>query len=133
MVETRRLYRFEDVFSMALPEFTRRGCTLTTLRELAAKVWARYGRKGLPVPSITFGPGIPHGNYRASWAEGYSKIELMPGQRNRMVLLHELTHTLGHSTHGKGFVRKYIRLLTEFAQCDESVVRQGMKSFNIKS
>lgn len=132
MVETRRLYRFENQFSRKLPYECRRDRPITELRLIAQTVWRKWGRKGAKCPEIKCHHGYRMTGGWYSYALGYSEIYLSRSQRNVMVLLHELTHTMGHGTHGKGFVEKYIRLLVEYGWCDEGELRMGLALYNIK-
>ena len=132
VVETRRLYAFEDVFGKELPYFTRRDRSLSFLACLLSIVWAKHGRKNTKCPKLVFGEGVPHNGEKTSFAVGYDHIELVEGQRTVMILLHEITHTLGFGRpHGPGFVRKYLELLVEYGKCDEGELRMAMSLFKI--
>lgn len=131
-VETRRLYRFEEIFAESSLGKVCRERSLPFLRRLLREVWAKHGRARLSPPDLSFGPGTPHGKGFASFAEGYSYIELKEGHRNVLVLLHELTHTLGYGApHGAGFVRKYIELLVEYGGCSEGELILGAGLFKL--
>ncbi len=131
MAETRRLYFFEHIFSSELPVFALKDRSLAFLQAILNLVWAKHGRKNLAAPSLVFGTGTSHASERASFAQGYSLIELIEGQRTVMILLHEITHTLGYPTHGKGFAEKYLELLVEYGKCDEGELRMAMSLFKI--
>lgn len=131
-VETRRLYRFENL-SRAYSAYATKPRSLSFLRRLAAAVWLKHGRRGLPVPVIEFGDGTPHGGERVSYCAGYSYINLAQGQRDASVLLHELTHARGHGTHGLGFARKYFDLLVEFGRCDRDALLLDAAMFKVKA
>ncbi len=133
MVDTRRLYLFEEVFTKELPLEARHARPAKFLRAMVEKVWAKHGRAGLAAPKLKYGRGLEQNGVRFSFADGYSKIELSPTQRTLAVLLHELTHTIGYGTHGKGFVRKYIDLLVEYAGCDRGELELGMGMFGIRT
>jgi hypothetical protein len=138
MVETRRLYQFEQVFMRrsVVPKGAIKYRSQRYLQEFASKVWAKHGRKGQRVPLIRLRADID-----MSWCIGFSLIELSISGKARGgfkhntidVLLHELTHAIGYSTHGRGFVRKYVELLVEYAGFDEGELRLALGLFNIKS
>lgn len=134
-VETRRLYRFESTFLH--PRYApalNKPRSLRYLRALAEKVWAKHGRKGAKTPQVTIVDGAPW-----STCAGYSQIVLATAKNTRgnvphdtvEVLLHELTHALGHGTHGRGFVRRYAELLVEYGGCDAEELRLAMLSSNL--
>lgn len=132
MVETRRLYQFEQVY---MRDRVRRRSE-AYLQRFARKVWAKHGRKGARVPVVKLRPDID-----MSWCIGFSLIELSVSGKTRggfqhntvEVLLHELVHAIGYRTHGRGFVRKYIELLVEYAGFDEGELRLALGLFKIKS
>lgn len=138
MVETRRLYKFEHVFIRAgnVPPFAIQCRSQAYLRQFAKKVWEKHGRKGVRVPTVKVRDDIDF-----SWCIGYSLIELSASGKARGnfkhntidVLLHELVHAIGYRTHGRGFVRKYIELLVEYAGFDEGELRLALGLFKIKS
>jgi len=131
-VETRRLYWFESIFSKELPAYVRRQRSEIFLRYMLADGWKKHGCKGVKQPQLTFGKGTPHHGKRCSFADKYSHIELVPGDRNVMILLHEITHTLGFGTpHGRGFARKYVELLVEYGRCDEGELNLALRLFKV--
>jgi len=93
MVEARRLYKFEELFSKELPKFALRDRSHGFLNGLLADVWAKHGRKNVSVPALAFGEGTPHGGTKVSFAEGYRKIELVKGQRTVQILLRSPSKT----------------------------------------
>lgn len=138
MVETRRLYRFEQVFMRpdTAPAQTLRARSRGYLQALATRVWAKHGRKGVGVPSVTLRPDCDW-----SWCLGYTEIHLSTSGRarggwmhnNTEVLLHELVHAIGYRSHGRGFVRKYVELLVEYGGYHEGELRLALTLFNIRS
>ena len=132
MIETRRLYLFEQVFTRDLPIEARADKSIQFLRELAARVWRTHGRKNLDVPKVQCGSETSHGGLWFSYCDGYGLIVLSRVQRTVAVLLHELAHAMGYGTHGKGFVRKYVQLLVEYGKCDEGELAVALSVCNIK-
>lgn len=126
MVETRRLYRFEKLFFAE--GFVARERSIEYLRELAARVWTKHGRRGVRVPDIKLDRTEP-----VSYCRGYVDIGIVPQQKSIDVLLHELVHAIGYRNHGRSFVRKYVELLVEFGGCEEGELRLALSLFNIKS
>lgn len=122
-VETRRLYRFEDL-AQTFPRYALREYSLAFFRRLARKIWDAHGPWNKSLPQIDFGAGTPFGKQRVSYCDydDGRRIELAPGQRNLVVFIHEITHALGFGTHGKGFVRRYFKLLAKYAKCDEDAL-----------
>lgn len=136
-IETRRLYKFEEIFlNSGLAEYANEPRDTKFLRAFAKKIWAKHGRKNLPMPRIRI-------NRRSSysWCSGFSEIELAIAANTRTgaphntieVLIHELVHAIGYRTHGKSFVKKYVELLVEYAGLNEGELRIGLGLFNIKS
>ena len=132
MVSTRRLYKFEEIFSKELPAYVKRQRSLPFLKYMLKDVWLKHGRKGVKHPELAFGEGTPHEGERVSFCDGYSQIELVVGDRNVLILLHEITHALGFGNpHGKGFVRKYVELLVEYGRCDEGELNLAIGLFKV--
>ena len=129
-VETRRLYRFEDVFTRTLPVDVRRDRRIAELRDIAAGVWSGEGRSTATCPTVTCGAGVPQNGAWFSYCEG-DRIVLSRAQRTVGVLLHELTHALGHDTHGKDFVNRYVHLLCAYGGCEEGHLRLGLSLFKV--
>lgn len=111
--DTRWLYRAENTVlkhnAAAVAD-----TPMAALRRLARRVW-RAEAIGRPMPEIVAGDGEIYGGQRTSYCLGYSRIVLARHHRTPLVLLHELTHALGPSTHGRAFVRLYFRLLWRYA------------------
>lgn len=127
MIETRRLYKFETLFECS--RFAKATRTEEYLRKLADKVWSRHGRKRVRAPDVRVVHGLDY-----SYCKGFSEIRLMRECHSCVeVLLHEITHALGYRTHGRGFVRKYVQLLSEYGKCEEGKLLLGMSLFGIKA
>jgi hypothetical protein len=137
MVETRRLYRFENHAARYLPSECVRLRAIGELRLLAQIAWRKHGRKGLPCPEVIAGKGTPMSGHWYSYTLGYSRIVLSRAQRSILVLLHELTHATGHGGHdgghGRGFLRKYIELLCDYGMCNRDELRLGLSLFGIRA
>ena len=133
-VDTRRLYLFEHTFLIEKP-YLRKPRSIQFLRALADQVWAKHGRDGEKTPAVRITDGAA-----TSSCLGRSEIELATATatyRNMAhntvdTLLHELTHAMGYQSHGAGFARKYLELLSEYGQCDEGELRMAMTLFNVK-
>lgn len=130
-VETRRLYRFEAVFSRQLPQEVRRDRPIAELRDIAAGVWAGEGQSLAACPRILCGSGVPQNGAWLSYCEG-DRIVLSRAQRTVAVLLHEITHALGHGTHGRDFVSRYVHLLCAYGGCEEGHLRLGLSLFKVE-
>jgi hypothetical protein len=132
-VETRRLYRFEDLALPIVAKYPVSDAPMKTLRSFATRVWrAETTRK---MPKIVAGAGVlgPAGTLYSycNWPER-SLIVLARHHRNRSVVLHELVHALGYGTHGRGFVRKYFDLLAKYARCNRAQLESHAKTLNVK-
>jgi hypothetical protein len=133
-VDTRRLYKLEHTFFMDKP-YLRKPRAIKFLRDLAAQVWAKHGRSGSGVPSVAIVDGAPN-----SHCCGRSEIVLATDKSTYKnvahntvdTLLHELTHAMGYTQHGKAFVRKYMQLLVEYGKCDEGELSVAMSMFKVK-
>jgi len=120
-VMTRRVYRFEEKYLSTLKELNKQR-SLRELTAVAESLWKKYYRGKRKMPTIRFGAGDCSLGYPLSYTEGYSTIELCPGQQNLMVMIHELTHAIGPSQHGIAFTRAYVNILDDFI--DDEEVRQ---------
>jgi len=113
MVNTRKLYALEEwmYHNRTFKPLTRQR-PIGTLIELAELIW-REEKIEKPLPCISFGPGISHGNELYSWCDG-TEIELAKGQRDVLVMIHELVHAMGYPYHDKKFLAEYIYLLVTY-------------------
>ena len=130
-VDTRRLYRFEDLTKSISP-FANRHRSESFLRKMAEIVWQEHGRRNQQCPDVRIGSGIKHDRYFVSFCEGRKKIELTEAQATVCVLLHGMTHAIGFGNpHGKGFVRKYFELLVQYGKCEQGPLIMDAKLFGI--
>lgn len=127
-IETAKLYRFERQF-LSGPK--KPGCADTPIKKLrrfAKKVW--QGNR-IHCPKIIAGKGTLHCGRRVSYCQGQSYIELCRSQRNQLVLLHELTHAMGYSTHGKRFCERYFDLLVRHLGYDMHELLLAAEEFKL--
>ena len=108
--ETRRLYSFE-VERLRDPRLNKIE-SIRSLKALAERVWeqekpAHCKRR----PVIVAGQGVKQNGRYLSYCEGRWRIVLARHERNRLVLLHELVHSLGYGTHGVRFRKRYLNIL----------------------
>lgn len=126
-VDTRRLYRFEAEYfrgteaSKVLP--------METLRILAHRIWKKYG-KGKPKPWIAAGRGTYYGKLWLSYSQG-DYIQLARNQRNFLVLIHELIHSMGYDDHDKRFVKLYLKLLEEYLNLRHDKLTAAAKEYKL--
>ncbi len=106
--DTRAVYRWED----ELRSGGRHSASMRTLRRLAHRVWHEHGKGSCP--EIKAGRGIPFTGTLASYCMGRRLIVLARHHRDKVVLLHELTHALGPVTHGRRFQNLYAELLERY-------------------
>lgn len=117
-VATRRMYYLHNTYLGTHPLF-RQDVPKSKLVKFAERVWAEmtaHRPKNYACPLIVYGKGWPVGTGRASYCEGRSRVELVRGQRNKMILLHEIAHALGPVNHGDRFVQVYFDLLSRFTR-----------------
>ena len=126
-VDTRRLYHFEIKYfrgtdaSKVLP--------MKTLRRLASRIWKKYG-KNKPLPWIAAGKGTYYGKLWLSYSQG-DYIQLSRNQRNFLVLIHELIHSMGYDDHDKRFIKIYLKLLEEYLNLDHKELHDAAKEFKL--
>lgn len=104
-----RLYKFETEALGAnyIPDQR-----IGVLRTLARRVWHQTNSVGRL--RLMFGLGMLRYNEPISFTEivpGGHEITLIAGERNAIILLHEIAHCMGPRTHGADFTRLYIDLL----------------------
>jgi hypothetical protein len=96
--------------------------TIHFLRRRLIEIWAHESPAGKSMPELVFGKGMWYRDGFVSYCQGHSKIELAPGQRNVLILIHEITHALGHQWHNDGFIRRYLGLLREYGKYEAGVI-----------
>ena len=101
VADTRKVYRLgADLAGTRL--------RILTLRSLARQVWRELARVD-PAPAVVSWPGS------ASWYDpAKHRIELARNHQTRVMLLHELTHALGHDDHGRRFQSCFADLLARY-------------------
>lgn len=137
--ETNRMYRWEDhtkrrgkVFPYTLT------CerTMLDLKLFAEEVWEKHGRAGWSCPVLKSWNGLYWKQYNSEfrgWSYQFGReIRLAKRHRNRMVVLHEITHALGFYTHGRGFARRYAQLLVEYGGLDPAWIEVSMGMYGIQ-
>jgi hypothetical protein len=113
-MNTKRAYHMTITGTWMLGYFTpAKGRSQAELTRLLARVW-RNEAPDQPAPSLVFGAG----DRSWYWVEEH-QIKIANHQRCYDTMLHEITHALGHHTHGPKFITKYINLLAKYARCDE--------------
>lgn len=117
--ETRWMY-YQENHTLRVNSNAYRSLSMEELREFAMKVWEKEARPGRRFPTITATRGLPYLGKLCSYCQGYTIIKLARHHRNLLVLLHELTHALGPSTHGEQFVKRYFPLLWKYAGYDQN-------------
>ena len=137
MINTRRLYRFEnDFFSVPKYRWLVKQLPIRTLQQIGHMIWENespYSRKQLP--EIRFGNGMYHtqargSKYYYSWCDGYT-IELAPTQRDLLTLIHEMVHALGYGYHDSQFVNQYIYLLVKYGKMNKKDLITGLQDFKV--
>jgi hypothetical protein len=128
-VDTRKLYKLETLFP---PE---KDCSMAELRELGELIWEKESGNMKMLPEIAAGQGSYYGNCYLSFcykiANQPPKIILSRQHRKPNVLIHEMTHALGHWNHGIKFVRKYFDLLVKYGSYDYDFLLLTAYSVNI--
>lgn len=107
--DTRRVYAWEMQAFRGAPR-----TSITMLRRLAQRVW-RELKVTRPLPEIVAGRGTPYHGRLYSYYDG-TRIVLARNERQVFVLLHELTHALGHEDHDSRFRRQYQALLQRYVR-----------------
>lgn len=107
--DTRCVYAWED----QLRAGGRYQAPVAELRALARRIWKAYGPPGNRAPSVIAG-GLRWGDAWCSYCIGRRLIVLARHHRDRVVLIHEMTHALGPITHGNRFQNLFAELLTRY-------------------
>lgn len=136
--ETARLYRWEDYTKTAkgFPYTLVCERTMIDLNLFAVDVWEKHGREGWYMPKIKAWNGLFWKQKNRKW-QGWSfslgrDIKLAKRHRNRLVVLHELTHAMGFWTHGRGFVRKYTGMIEYYTGIEPAWIDLSLGMFGIK-
>jgi len=116
-VDTRWLYNLEAT-AFRQNKFGVKNRPLKFLHALMLRIWAEESRAGTSLPVLKFGRGIRHGEQMVSYCLGTDYIELAPGQRDVMTMIHEVTHALGITYHGKRFIKRYFPMLIKYGKFD---------------
>ncbi len=124
MVNTRKLYRLETTLyrRRAFRGITQQR-NLPMLRRLAKFIWKKERRSLNTIPTIRFGKGTLHCGKRYSWCDGKT-IELAPGQRDILTLIHELVHAMGYDFHDKYFVDRQRKLLIRYSPINPQLIQK---------
>ena len=123
-IDTRRLYSFEDSdeYFPWLDDLQ----PMHVLRRLAWRIWEECPTgRCWSRPSLSAGRGTRHGPRLTSFTEG-NRITLVPRQRTRRILIHEMVHVIGPVGHGSAFVECYVRLLVRYGRQQEDLLRLRM-------
>lgn len=114
-IATKHIYKYEDAYLATLNRLSKQR-DLQWLTKEANKIWDKYyrGTRKRPLATIRFGPGNMELKKPMSYAYGYNLIELAPGQRDLMTLIHELAHMLGYALHSVGFAKAYYNILKDY-------------------
>lgn len=106
---TRGVYEIDTLLSWGTPTLP-----MATLRRLGQRIWREKSPWKARCPEIIAGRGMRwHGQW-LSYCQGRNLIVLCRNQRNRVVLIHEMSHALTNWLHGPGFQNKYAELLKEY-------------------
>lgn len=138
-IETRRLYRFEELFLHKRGMPGMKDTSIGALRALATKVWAKHNTTDAVCPKIWASEGTMYNGSFYSYYEDkpVHKIVMARNQRRPTLLLHELAHALGGGSksnhHNKKFCTLYFGLLHEYIGYDLEELRLQAASFKIKS
>lgn len=102
--------------------------SLSYLRRLLIEIWAHESPAGKSLPKLEFGRGWHHLGFFVSYCDGHRYIELARGQRCALILIHEITHALGHRWHSAGFITRYLRLLKKYGRYEIGVLEELAKA-----
>lgn len=134
------LYRAESMFAKMMdvprfrPEFDSLEAVADYVRDLLRRAWwqRRYKRLTIHVKD-------GRGGYNARASHGGSTIQLPRRSRSRLVLLHELTHTvvtpkrLPHASHGRLFAARFRELVGwEFGDTKREALTLAYRENNVK-
>jgi len=129
-VNTRMLYRFEDIFfEKKHYKYLSKKASLKKLKTLAEHVWATE-QIHKEMPTIQFGKGVLFAGQYVSFCNG-QVIELAPHQRDMVTLLHELAHAAGNYLHNHKFVDTYVKFLVKYGEVDKKELLETMKAHNV--
>ena len=117
-IGTRNVYGYEEKYLSTIESLGKQR-SLEELLPIGTKVWEEHYHGKRRIPLIRFGPGTKELGYPTSFTEGYGLIELAPGQRDVLTLIHELVHTIGPGLHGMNFTKIYYNILKEYLPTDE--------------
>ena len=108
-IQTRNLYRFEDVYFLRTNFVVQR--SITILQKKMKQIWKKYKDSDFPI--LFESKGVL---YCGKWMSynAANEIHLAPGQRDYLTLDHEMCHAMGCDNHDKKFVDLEFDILEEF-------------------
>ena len=129
-INTRTLYEFENTFfNQKHYSYLFKPQSLKKLIQLATDIWeTEHIIK--PFPEIRFGKGIRHHKDFVSWCNG-TILELAPGQRDTVTLLHELAHAVGNYLHNHRFVDTYVHFLVTYGNVNKEEMVTMMQQHHV--
>lgn len=133
--DTRRLYRFEELFLHTKQCPGNEDAPIGALRALAMRVWGDYNGSAHECPAVIAGEGVRDGDVLYSFYEipPVHKIVLTRSQRRPTVLLHEMAHALGKWLHDAKFCELYFELLHKYLGYDLEELELQAAAFKIRT
>ena len=120
-VNTRRVYAFDKALYTGEPLLP-----MAELRKLGRRIWTKHSPWKARCPEIVAGKGMRfHDGSYISYCEGRNRIVLTRQDRNRVILIHEMSHALTHWRHGIGFQNKYAELLSLWMRSTSTRANHG--------
>ena len=125
-IQTRNLYRFEDVYFLKTTIVVQR--SIAVLQKKMKQIWKEYKDSDFPI--LFESKGIL---YCGKWLSYNleNEIHLAPGQRDYLTLVHEICHALGHDNHDKKFVDLEFDILEEFFNIDRGELELAAGLFGV--
>ena len=125
-IQTRNLYRFEDVYFLGMDVILQR--PMKDLQKKMEQIWKKYKDSDFPILFASKGVF-----YCGKWLSYNleNEIHLAPGQRNYLTLVHEMCHAMGRDYHDKNFVDLEFDILERFFNIDRGELELAAGLFGV--
>ena len=125
-IQTRNLYRFENVYFLGMDIVVQR--SMKHLQKKMEQIWKEYKDSDFPILFESEGT-LYCGKWMSYNME--NEIHLAPGERDYLTLVHEMCHAMGRDYHGKNFVDLEFDILERIFNIDRGELELAAGLFGV--